>query len=299
MKKIYILLTLCAIALTGYAQQKKDSVTKTQKADTIRIGGILIIRKGKKSINDSTTISEESTGIQINKNKRRSNINYIIIDGGFANWNDQTNYTTAGNFVGNRPGTAVFGSQDMKLRSGKSSNINIWLFMQKVPLYKSKINLKFGLGLEYYNYAFRSSTSLRESGFFPSSAGLGVATRFDAPFVYRDSISFSKNKLNLKYITVPLMLNFSSTKQKGKTTLSTSFGVSASYLIRERNKQQSNERGRNKNQGNYDIQKFKLSYIGELGLGKLRLYGSYSPKSIFERSLDVRPFAMGIRFSNW
>lgn len=291
MKKIYIIITLCAFALTGYGQQKKDSTIQTTKADTIRIGGILIIKKGKKSNIDSSFNASDST-IRIVKNKRKSNINYFIIDGGFANWNDQTLYPTTGGFVGNRPGTAAFGSQDMKLREGKSSNINLWLFMQKVPLIKTNVNLKFGLGMEYYNYAFRSATSFREGG---SLSG----NNFPAPFVYRDSISFSKNKLNLKYITVPLMLNFSTTKMKGKTSLSTSFGVSASYLIRERNKQHSNDRGRDKNQGNYDINKFKLSYIAELGLGKLRLYGSYSPKSIFERSLDIRPFAMGIRFSNW
>jgi Outer membrane protein beta-barrel domain len=298
MKKMYILITLCAIALTGYAQQKKDSTVKNTTPDTIRIGGILIIRKAKKNNNDST-VTLEQTGVSITKSKRRSNINYIIIDAGFANWSDQTTYPTTGNYVGDRPLTPAFGRQDMKLREGKSTNINFWLFMQKVPLYKANINLKFGLGVEWFNYALRSPVSFRESGVFLSSLGLGLITKFTEPFVYRDSISFSKNKLNLKYITVPLMLNFSTTKQKGKTTLSTSFGVSASYLIRERNKQHSNERGRDKNQGNYDIQKFKLSYIGELGLGKLRLYGSYSPKSIFERSLDIRPFAMGIRFSNW
>jgi Outer membrane protein beta-barrel domain len=292
MKKIYILLTLCAIALTGYAQQKKDSTVKSTTPDTIRIGGILIIRKAKKNNIDST-VTLEQNGISVTKSKRRSNINYIIVDAGFANWNDQTAYPTAGNYTGNRTGTTAFGSNDMKLRAGKSSNINLWLFMQKVPLSKTNVNLKFGLGVEYFNYALRSTISFKESGVLP------VGNNFAAPFVYRDSISFSKNKLNLKYITVPLMLNFSTTKQKGKPTLSTSFGVSAGYLIRERNKQTSNERGRDKNQGNYDIQKFKLSYIGELGLGKLRLYGSYSPKSIFERSLDVRPFSMGIRFSNW
>ncbi len=294
MKKIYILITLCAIALTGYAQQKKDSTIKNNTPDTIRIGGILIIRKNKKTSTDSTTTELENTGIETKKSKRRSNINYIIVDAGFANWNDQTSYPTTGNYVGNRPGTPAFGSSDMKLRAGSSTNLNFWLFMQKVPLAKANVNLKFGLGVEWFNYTLRSTTSFREAGVLP-----GIGNGFNAPFVFRDSIGFNKNKLNLKYITVPLMLNFSTTKQKGKATLSTSFGVSASYLIRERNKQHSNERGRNKNQGNYDIEKFKLSYIGELGLGKLRLYGSYTPKSIFERSLDIRPFAMGIRFSNW
>jgi hypothetical protein len=47
------------------------------------------------------------------------------------------------------------------------------------------------------------------------------------------------------------------------------------------------------------MERFKISYIGEVGLGPVRLYGSYSPKSIFERSLNIKPFNIGIRFSNW
>jgi hypothetical protein len=47
------------------------------------------------------------------------------------------------------------------------------------------------------------------------------------------------------------------------------------------------------------MERFKFSYITELGLGPVRLYGSYSPKTIFERSLDVKPYNIGLRFSNW
>ena len=81
--------------------------------------------------------------------------------------------------------------------------------------------------------------------------------------------------------------------------LSASVGVSAGYLIRERNKQNSNEKGKQDNQGDYNLQRFKFSYIGELGIGSVKLYGSYTPTSLFEKGLDIRPYAFGIRFSNW
>ena len=287
MKKLYILLALCAITATSFAQQKQtiDS-TKKVKSDTIRIGGIVIIKNRKKNANDSIQVMNNDVDVKVSKKK--SNINYFIIDAGFANWNDQTSYSPTPNYVVNRTGAPLITGEDLKLRGGKSANVNLWIFMQKVPISKTNVNLKYGLGIEWFNYALRSPISFRESG-------LGV----NAPFVYRDSISFSKNKLNLKYVTVPLMLNFSTTKKKGTPTLSTSFGVSASYLIRERNKQNSDARGRAKNKGDYDLNRFKISYIAELGLGKIRLYGTYSPKSIFERGLDIRPYAIGIRFSNW
>jgi|GEM_PF-5683229 len=48
--------------------------------------------------------------------------------------------------------------------------------------------------------------SYREAGVIPYSGG----TQTNEPFIFRDSISFSKNKLAADYLTVPLMLNFTS-----------------------------------------------------------------------------------------
>ncbi len=292
MKRIYFLAALCAIASASLAQEKNDS-TKTNKRDndTIRIGSIIIIKKHKGKTNDSTSTSV----VNINNTKRnkKSSTNYFILDVGFANWTDKTSFFTPNSTIVNRAGVAPISTDDLKLRGGKSANINIWLFMQKISLVKSNVNLKYGLGVEWINYSLRAPLSIREGGLLPN--GVNSA----GPFIYRDSISFSKNKLNLKYLTIPLMLNFATNKSKGNPKLSGSVGVSAGYLIRQRNKQSSSERGKQKNQGDFNMEKFKLSYIGELGLGAVRLYGSYTPKSIFENNIDLRPFTIGVRFSNW
>jgi len=124
-------------------------------------------------------------------------------------------------------------------------------------------------------------------------------TQTNAAFIFRDSIEFSKNKLAADYLTVPLMLNFASNPENNKRGVSLSVGVSAGYLYSQRNKQKSSERGKWKNKGDYDMERFRLSYVAELGLGPIRLYGSYSPKSMYERSLDIRPYNIGFRFSNW
>jgi hypothetical protein len=289
MKKIYFLAALCAIATASFAQQDSTK-TKVEKKDTIRIGSIVIIRNRSKNKNDSSYVN---TTFKNEKKNQSVSTNYFVFDLGFAGWDDQTNYAASSTNIINRPRTATFSAADMKLRDGKSANVNLWFFMQKLAIVKNNVNLKYGLGVEYYNYSLRSPISFRESGLTPNNVNS------NSPFVYRDSISFSKNKLNLKYLSLPLMLNFATTKKDGKSTISASFGVSASYLIRQRNKQNSSERGKEKNQGEYDMEKFKLSYIAELGLGKVRLYGSYTSKSIFENTLNVRPYSIGIRFSNW
>lgn len=296
MKRHYFLTAFfCAMATIAFAQKPStnDSAEIKKHNDTIRIGSILIIKKHKKANSDSS-VSIISENVNTPK-KHKQSTNYFVIDLGFGNWDDQTNYANTGGYAFSKPGSPAFSADDMKLSAGKSANVNIWLFIQKLPIIKRNVNLKYGLGIEYDNYSFRSPVSLKEGGTVPYNVA-GIIT--NSPFVFRDSISFSKNKLNLKYITVPLMLNFATTKQKSKPSISASFGVSAGYLIRQRNKQNSNERGRQKNQGDYDLQRFKLSYIAELGLGHIKLYGSYSPKSIFDKGLDIRPYSLGIRFSN-
>ncbi|MBA3673402.1 MAG: outer membrane beta-barrel protein [Chitinophagaceae bacterium] len=293
MKRLYLqLITMCFVSTALWAQT--DS-TKTQPADTIKIGGMIIIKK------DSPDQKRKQTTVTMGSRKQKhsntSTANFII-DLGFANWNDKTNYpaATSQNYLINKPGTtSPLGANDFKLRTGKSTNVNIWVFMQRINLIKHYVNLKYGIGVELNNYRFKSNISFKEGGVNPYSTSQTI----NNAFVFRDSISFSKNKLAADYVTVPFMVNFRTNPNYSDKGISFSAGVSVGYLYNSRNKQISGERGKRKNKGDYDLEKWKFSYIGELGLGPVRLYGSYAPKSIFENGLNMMPYNIGIRLSNW
>ncbi len=291
MKKLSLLLAIAFLCTQAMAQTDTTIVKiETRKNDTIRIGKILIIKRF-----DSSKTVVMSRKNDYKKSNSRISTNYFVLDLGFANYNDQTDFANTGNDLVNRPGQPAFSASDFKLRTGKSVNVNIWLFMQRLSLIKKNVNLKYGLGLELNNYRYKSPLSYKEGGLIPYSGG----TITNEPFIFKDSISFSKNKLAADYLTVPLMLNFASNQADYNKGISASFGVSAGYLYSQRNKQKSSERGKDKNKGEYDMEKFKLSYLGELGIGPVRLYGSYSPKSMYSNSLDMRPYTVGLRFSNW
>mgnify|MGYP006351811367 FL=1 len=288
MKQLITFLAAAIICSTATAQT--DSTT-TKKSDTIRIGGIIIVKNGKKDKDVNITMGRKDKTKKKNPNV---STNWWIVDVGFNNYIDKTNYATAGSYLINRPGYPNLDKNDFKLRSGKSVNVNIWLFMQRLNLIEHHVNLKYGVGLEINNYRYKSSVSYKEGGPVPYTA-----TQTNSPFIFRDSISFSKNKLATDYLTVPVMLNFVSNPNSRKKGISLSAGVSAGYLFSQRNKQKSDERGKDRNRGDYDLNTFKLSYVAELGLGPIRFYGSYSPKSIYDHSLDMRPYTVGFRFSNW
>src|SRR5665647_1031141 len=293
MKKSILILSVMLASATSFAQT--DSVQVEKKGDTIRIGGMIILKKGEPEEKKHVTVTVG------NRRKPRNNSNIStaswIVDLGFSNWIDKTNYAsaTANSFIVNKPGTPDLVENDFKLKTVKSVNVNIWFFMQRLNLVKHYVNLKYGLGIELNNYRFKSDVSLKEGGFNPYNSLQNISH----PFIFRDSISFSKNKLAADYITIPVMLNFRTNKDYSDKGISLSAGVSAGYLYNSRNKQKGSERGKLKNHGDYDLEKWKFSYIAELGLGPAHLYGSYSPKSIFQNGLDYRPYNIGIRLSNW
>jgi hypothetical protein len=291
MKQLITFLAAAIICLSATAQT--DS-TKTKKSDTIRIGGIIIVKNGKNKNDKDVNIT---MGRKDNNKKKNANVstNWWIVDLGFANYTDNTNYATAGSYLVSRPGFPAIDKNDFKLRTGKSVNVNLWFFMQRLNLVKHHVNLKYGVGLEMNNYRYKSSLSYKENGVVPYTAG----TQTNAPFIFRDSVSFSKNKLAADYLTVPIMLNFTSNPGSKRKGIGFSAGVSAGYLYSQRNKQKSGERGKDRNKGDYDLERFKLSYVAELRLGPAHFYGSYSPKSFYEHSLDMKPYTVGIRFSNW
>ena len=289
--KLLPLLTLLFTSLFVTAQSDTNRVfTQT---DTVRIGKIEIIKYEDKTEGGHSKIIFRSKSSR--KAFSKVSTNWFVFDFGFSNYIDKTDYGNTGNYLYNRQGAAPLGKSDFNLNTGKSLNVNVWFFMQRINLIKKNVNLKYGLGIEYDNYRYKTSSNL---SYLEKNSYLN-SLQAPSPVVIRDSISFSKNKLALNYITVPLMLNFITNSANTKKGLSLSMGLSAGYLYGVRNKQKSEERGKEKNRGDYELERFKLSYIAEMGLGPVRLYGSYSPNSIFSKGLVMKPYTIGIRLSNW
>ncbi len=289
MKRLVCLLALVWIGGKGIAQT--DSTTAN--TDTVKVGNFIIIKKNKGNTVTENTDRHRNNSFEFKVERRarkRSNIstNWWIMDLGFANMRDQTDYTSAqaGNYLKVlRPADGAVNQNSFKLVNGKSSNVNIWFFMQKLNVSKHIVNLKYGLGLEMYNYRFDTRLSFRKD---------------PEPYAFNDSIGFSKNKLYVAYLTVPFMINFNTTPDS-RRGLSFSAGISAGYLLNSLNKQISAGRGKQKIKGDFNFEPWRLATIAEIGLGPVRLYGSYSLNRLQRdvTRIEQYPYTVGIRFSNW
>ena len=91
--------------------------------------------------------------------------------------------------------------ENFKAKAGKSRNINIWVFMQRLNMIKHVVNLKYGLGIELNNYHFEDKRVRFNKN----------PTSVDTSYTDLD-----KNKLAADYLTVPLMINFNFAPDKRK-----------------------------------------------------------------------------------
>jgi hypothetical protein len=280
MKRIF---TLCiAICTISQAFSQVDTTKKKEQVDTIRIGGMVIIKRpgenGDKSYKMEGRHRTKPSAISTN---------WWIVDVGFSNYVDNTNYgSTAAQLYAPGSNKSWF-----DLKDGKSRNVNIWAFMQRLNLISHVINLKYGLGVELNNYRYKQ----------PIRYNAQPPAVVDPPRVIFDNTPnrvYKKDKLAADYVTVPIMLNINFTPNRSHG-FGLSAGISAGYLYSARNKTITSDEDKKKAKDDFELEKWKLSYIAELSLGPVRFYGSYALKNMYERGLDMTPYNFGLRFSNW
>ena len=173
MKKTILILSLIFASTISFGQT--DSVKAERNDDTIRIGGMIILKKGQSDEKKQVTVTVG------NKKARKAHSNVstssLIFDIGLSNWTDKTDYSAAKNngYLVTKSAPDL-GSNDLKLRTIKSVNINIWFFMQRMNLIKHYVNLKYGLGLELNNYRFKNDIS-SYNAIKPPPLGMKIETR--------------------------------------------------------------------------------------------------------------------------
>ena len=275
------------------AETSKTDSLKTGE-DTLKMGSLMIVGKGisegmnklGKAIEgvDFKKIAETASDVLKKKKPKKVSTNWFVYDIGFAGYNDNTNYATSAAQAFVKPSGSVPASKgDFALKTSRVSNFNLWFFMQRVSIIESVLNLKYGLGIESNNYFFKSGiTYVDDISVYAKRGGMNELT---------------KNKLVANYLTVPVMLNINTNPMKGRRGFQFSAGVSGGYLSSARQKQKG-PGGTDKTKSNFNLEQFKLSYVAELGLGPVKLYGSVASKPMHQYGVEQVPYTLGLRFSN-
>ncbi len=175
-------------------------------------------------------------------------------------------------------------NRNLDLKNGKSINFNM-TYNKYFNIVKDNIQLSAGIGLDWNNYRFSRNVSL--------------AQRADSLNIFIDSTAtFQKNKLVGRYVTLPVMLHFSSNENKKGNRLTVATGIELGYLINGRLKQVSEERGKQKLNDDFNLNDLRYGLIGRASFGNIGVYGKYYPQSTFKANEgpDLNTFCVGFTF---
>lgn len=179
-----------------------------------------------------------------------------------------------------------------------SFNFNFNFYDRKIVLKEDKLGITLGIGLNLTKIAFSDNWTLKDAWNKKDSATYGKAQL--------DTIKFSRNKLNLAYIQIPFLLEYTP-----KKNFWLSGGVIVGYKIIANVKQvytdskDPNIEYQRTINGSFALNTFKCDATIRTGFGQYfgRMYGAfitYALVPMFDTSLmaNVHPLTFGISY-NW
>ncbi len=254
---------------------KKETPPKKKSKDReFKVGGIDI----EISVNEkSDTLANDSTQRRRTTIKRKRKLSpiktrWMMLDVGLATYLDDGSFNLSP------------ANSNLDLNLGKSINVNLHIFRQRVSLIKNRVNLMYGAGLAFHIYNFDKNIKLT-----PNNEPLEI--------VVDETVNYKKNKLKSTYLMAPLMLNFNTNPRRSSKALKVSVGVFGGFLLASKTKQKSDEFGKVKFKDDFNLNKFRYGLMGEIGMGPINFYANYSLNGLFAdgKGPDLAPFNVGIQ----
>lgn len=161
-------------------------------------------------------------------------------------------------------------SFDPKLN--KSANINLGIIEQEMNLYKGRVLLSYGLSSNNYYLKYSNKQMLQtldNNGYLVSQM---------------DTINnYDKNRLNIHYLTVPVLLEYHSKGDKFNVAAGVEFSFNGNTNLTTKGDRESLEFKRNEDV-NIKINPTQMNAILRIGYDHLAIYARYSISDMYKSS---------------
>jgi hypothetical protein len=260
---------------------KKEEDTEIAKAEMNANGGSDTTRFNFKNKKIMIIEGNDSAASKTKKPKNNTWHHWSGVEFGFNGLLNSANKTNLGepyNYLQN---------------PGKSYHVAVNFYEKGFNLYKHKINLVTGLGLEFANYSIKNNITLATTGGLPAQV---FQTSGIAPMIIIDDMP--KNKLRANYLTIPLMLDLNTSK-KEKNNWHLSAGVIGAWRYGSFTKQIINTNGsdiKTKIKDDYSLNDFKVSATLRAGYRGLNVFANYGLTPLFTKNNnpDLYPVTVGV-----
>lgn len=260
--------------------QVESTDQETGETDTtvINVGGVQVIIKEKDKKEHEEQAEKEELRIQIgddednsNPTKKRLKTRWILLDVGLLNYLDNSNLDI---------NNSVF-----ELNQGKSWDVNLHLFRQRVSFARNHMSLMYGVAFDFNIYNFNHNSTL-------------IADTNVVAFRTPDAeVNYSKNKFRTTYMDIPVTLNFNTNPRKSSKSVRIGLGAYGGMLVGAVTKQKSSKFGKVKERDNYNAERFRYGVYGDLGIGPINLYAKYQLSNLFDNNPigSLQPLSFGIK----
>ncbi len=178
----------------------------------------------------------------------------------------------------------------MDLNTGKSWNWNVNIIDYGFGLGTDKVGIVSGLGFQFINYNFDGQNSIRKD---PVSGAIGE-------YVPDYAGNITKSKMNITYLTVPLLLEFQIPAPRKRIYISG--GVVGGLKLWSNTKIKytvSGEKSKEKAKGDYNLSPLRWGFTARVGYRALGFYANYYMTPLFKKDLgpELYPFDIGLAFA--
>jgi hypothetical protein len=306
MKKIVLLLVLTTGTFLLFAQKDTTQVKILEKnvvsivedsaATKVKVGngGIQVfanhagdtvsIRIGNRTFD--VIEREGGTEITTTKQPREKRKNYGFFNGHWAGFELGINsfHTTDYSLYNN---TQYKDWEFFDLNYGKSLTFNINFAECAFSNERKTIGFLTGLGFSFMDYRFDQNITVKKE----AVSGKLIPIELVA--------DVKKSKLNVSYLTAPLLLEIATPLKLNHQRLTLAGGVIGGINIGAHTKIKY-KGSKDKERGNFSINPFKYELTGRLGLGEFCLFANYSMTPLFKngKGPELSPLVIGVSFPN-
>ncbi len=176
----------------------------------------------------------------------------------------------------------------MELHYGKSITVNLnimeWAFSNEAK----NFGLVTGLGFSFMDFTFDQPVTIEKR----DGDGLLIPVGLNPE-------GLKKSKLNVTYITAPLMLEIRTPLSMGNSRLSLLAGVIGGVNIGSHTKYKY-KNDKEKSRSNFNLNQFKYDLTGRIGFGDFCVFVNYGMTPLFleNRGPELHPVTFGFSFPN-
>lgn len=175
------------------------------------------------------------------------------------------------------------------LNHARSITVNINFAEYAFSNERNTVGLVTGLGLSMMDFRFDQPMTIAKD----AQSGNIVP-------VYLEETGFNKSKLNVSYLTAPMILEVATPLKFKHHRLTLGAGVIGGLNIGSRTKIKTDD-GKTKDRHSFQINPLKYEWTGRIGLGEMCLFANYGMTPLFKdgRGPELVPLTVGISFINF